>query len=428
MLDLHYVRANLAEVKQRLAGRGGADELLANFEQLDTRRRALLTQVEALKAERNKLSEELGKRKRAGEDAAELSERAKSLKSEIEALEADSQAANDALRATLERIPNLPQPSVPAGKSEQDNVEVRVWGEKPAFDFPPKPHWELGEQLGILDLERAAKISGARFAVYWDAGARLERALSNFMLDMHTRQHGYTEVLPPAMVNSASMFGTGQLPKFADDSFQCNNADHWLIPTAEVPLTNLFRDEVLDESRLPISLAAATSCFRAEAGSYGKDVRGIIRQHQFQKVELVKFVRPEDSEAEHEKLTQHAEAVLQALGLPYRVMLLCTADLGFSSSKTYDLEVWLPGQGLYREISSCSNFESFQARRANIRYKAKGAAKPEFLHTLNGSGLAVGRTWLAVVENYQQADGSVRIPDALLPYMQGETVLRPRKL
>ena len=428
MLDLHYVRANLAEVKQRLAGRGGADELLANFEQLDTRRRALLTQVEALKAERNKLSEELGKRRRAGEDAAELSERAKSLKSEIEALEADSQAANDALRATLERIPNLPQPSVPAGKSEQDNVEVRVWGEKPAFDFPPKPHWELGEQLGILDLERAAKISGARFAVYWDAGARLERALSNFMLDMHTRQHGYTEVLPPAMVNSASMFGTGQLPKFADDSFQCNNADHWLIPTAEVPLTNLFRDEVLDESRLPISLAAATSCFRAEAGSYGKDVRGIIRQHQFQKVELVKFVRPEDSEAEHEKLTQHAEAVLQALGLPYRTMLLCTADLGFSSSKTYDLEVWLPGQGLYREISSCSNFESFQARRANIRYKAKGAGKPEFLHTLNGSGLAVGRTWLAVVENYQQADGSVRIPDALLPYMQGETVLRPRKL
>jgi seryl-tRNA synthetase len=309
---------------------------------------------------------------------------------------------------------------------------VKTWGEKPKFDFTAKAHWELGEALGILDLERAAKLSGARFAVYMGAGARLERALIGFMLDMHTQRHGYTEVLPPFMVNSKSLFGTGQLPKFAEDLFRCSDADaeavargefkdndHWLIPTAEVPVTNLYRDEILDESRLPISLTAYTPCFRAEAGAAGKDTRGIIRQHQFQKVELVKFTRPEESDAEHEKLTRNAEEILEALKLPYRRVLLCSGDTGFSAAKTFDLEVWLPGQQLYREISSCSNFEAFQARRANIRFKPGGKGKTEFVHTLNGSGLAVGRTWLAILENYQQADGSVAIPDALRPYMGG---------
>jgi seryl-tRNA synthetase len=324
---------------------------------------------------------------------------------------------------------------VPVGKSEADNLTVKTWGEIPAFDFAPKPHWELGEELGILDLERAAKISGARFAVYMGAGARLERALIGFMLDLHTQKHGYTEVLPPFMVNSRSLYGTGNLPKFAEDLFRCSDTDaeaaargefkdndHWLIPTAEVPVTNLYRDEILDEARLPILLTAYTPCFRAEAGAAGKDTRGIIRQHQFQKVELVKFTRPEDSDAEHERLTRDAEEVLEALGLPYRRVLLCAGDTGFSSAKTYDLEVWLPGQQLYREISSCSNFDAFQARRASIRYRPNSQgvkAKPEFVHTINGSGLAVGRTWLAILENYQQLDGSVLIPQALRPYMGG---------
>jgi seryl-tRNA synthetase len=323
---------------------------------------------------------------------------------------------------------------VPAGKSEHDNVEVKVWGERTEFPFVAKPHWELGEALGILDFNRAAKISGSRFVVHFGQGARLERALANFMIDLHTREHGYTEVLPPFMVNSKSLFGTGQLPKFAEDLFHCDDkgayepgklqeSDHWLIPTAEVPVTNIFRDETLDEGQLPISFCAYTPCFRSEAGSYGKDVRGMIRQHQFQKVELVKFVRPEDSEAEHELLTSHAETVLEKLGLPYRRMLLCAGDMGFSASKTYDLEVWLPGQQLYREISSCSNFEAFQARRANIRYKPTGAKKSELLHTLNGSGLAVGRTYLAILENYQQADGSIKVPEVLVPYMNGDTVI-----
>ena len=320
--------------------------------------------------------------------------------------------------------------------SEADNKTVKTWGEQKKFDFTPKPHWEIGEALGILDLERAAKLSGARFAVYMGAGARLERALIGFMLDSHTRQHGYTEVLPPFMVNSKSLFGTGQLPKFAEDLFRCSDADaeaatrgdykdndHWLIPTAEVPVTNLYRDEILSDADLPISFAAYTPCFRAEAGAAGKDTRGIIRQHQFQKVELVKFTRPEESDAEHERLTRDAEEILEALGLPYRRVLLCTGDTGFSSAKTYDLEVWLPGQNLYREISSCSNFDAFQARRANIRYRPSAApgakAKPEFVHTINGSGLAVGRTWLAIVENYQQADGSVLVPELLRPYMGG---------
>jgi seryl-tRNA synthetase len=334
----------------------------------------------------------------------------------------------------MQTLPNLPQDSVPVGKDEHDNREEKVWGEKPVFDFLAKSHWELGEALGILDFNRAAKISGSRFVVHFGQGARLERALANFMLDLHTSEHGYTEVLPPSLVNSKSLFGTGQLPKFAEDLFHCDDkgpyqpgvyqeSDHWLIPTAEVPVTNLFRDETLDESQLPISFCAYTPCFRSEAGSYGKDVRGMIRQHQFQKVELVKFVKPENSAAEHELLTRHAEAILERLGLPYRRVLLCTGDMGFASASTYDLEVWLPGQQLYREISSCSNFESFQARRANIRYRATGSKKSEFLHTLNGSGLAIGRTYLAILENYQQADGSIRVPEVLVPYMNCETVI-----
>ena len=330
----------------------------------------------------------------------------------------------------LTGIPNLPDDSVPVGKSEADNVEVRRWGKPPQFDFTPKPHWELGEELGVLDLARAAKLTGARFAVYWDMGAKLERALMNFMLDLHTREHGYTEVLPPFMVNAESMYGTGQLPKFEADLFKVPHGDKnlYLIPTAEVPVTNLYRDETLDGARLPISLTAYTPCFRSEAGSYGKDVRGIIRQHQFQKVELVKFTKPEQSWEEHEKLTRNAETVLQKLGLHYRTVALCTADMGFSAAKTYDIEVWLPGQNLFREISSCSNFTDYQARRANIRYRPEGGKKTELVHTLNGSGLAIGRTWVAIVENYQQADGSVLIPEVLQPVYRkrshyGEEVL-----
>ena len=427
MLDLGYVRANLAQVKERL-GRRGADvaAMLDGFEELDRTRRAAITQSESLKAERNQISGEVAKRKQKGEDAAELMDRTRSMKEEIERCTADAAAAEQQMQAVLQQIPNLPAESVPSGTSAEDNVEVRRWGTPRAFDFAPKPHWELGEQLGILNFEQAAKISGARFAVYWDAGARLERALANFMLDLHTGTHGYREVLPPFMVNEASLFGTGQLPKFKEDLFHCEGSDHWMIPTAEVPLTNLYRDDILDEKQLPISVTAWTPCFRAEAGAYGKDVRGLVRQHQFQKVELVKFVTPEQSSAEHERLTAHAEAILQALELPYRVMNLCAGDLGFSAAKTYDLEVWLPGQNLYREISSCSNFEAFQARRANIRYRPQGQKKTEFVHTLNGSGLAVGRTWLAIVENYQQADGSVAIPAALQPYMGGLKVIEPK--
>lgn len=427
MLDLGFVRANLAQVKEKLARRGAdVAALLDGFEELDRTRRAAITQSESLKAERNQISAEVAKRKQKGEDAAELMDRTRSMKEEIERCTGEAASAEEQMQAVLQQIPNLPAESVPPGISAEDNVEVRRWGTPRAFDFTPKPHWELGEQLGILNFEQAAKISGARFAVYWDAGARLERALANFMLDLHTGTHGYREVLPPYMVNEASMFGTGQLPKFKEDLFHCEGSDHWMIPTAEVPLTNLFRDDLLEEKQLPISVTAWTPCFRAEAGAYGKDVRGLVRQHQFQKVELVKFVAPEQSYAEHERLTRHAEAILQALELPYRVMNLCAGDLGFSAAKTYDLEVWLPGQNVYREISSCSNFEAFQARRANIRYRPQGQKKAEFVHTLNGSGLAVGRTWLAVVENYQQADGSVAIPVALQPYMGGLKSIEPR--
>lgn len=425
MLDLGFVRANLAEVTEKLARRGpDAAAPLAGFEELDQARRTAIAQSEALKAQRNQISAEVAERKRKGEEASELVERTRSMKEALDNFENAASNAEQKMQAVLQQIPNLPVDSVPNGNSAEDNIEVRSVGDIRTFDFTPKPHWELGEQLGILDFERAAKISGARFAVYWDQGAKLERALANFMLDLHTRQHGYREVLPPYMVNEASLFGTGQLPKFKEDLFHCEGGDHWLIPTAEVPLTNLYRDEILDEKQLPISVTAYTPCFRAEAGSYGKDVKGLIRQHQFQKVELVKFVAPETSAAEHEILTAHAEAVLQALKLPYRVMNLCAGDLGFSSAKTYDLEVWLPGQNTYREISSCSNFESFQARRANIRYRPQGQKKTEFVHTLNGSGLAIGRTWLAILENYQQADGSIQIPEVLVPYMGGETMIR----
>jgi seryl-tRNA synthetase len=433
MLDLGFVRGNLENVEEKLRARGADPAaLLGDFRALDLRRREAITQAEQLKARRNELSQRVGALKKSGQDATAVMDETRALKDRLEELDKSAAELDEEMRLSLARIPNLTRDEVPTGLSEADNVTVKSWGERPNFDFTPKPHWELGESLDILDLERAAKLSGARFAVYMGAGARLERALIGFMLDMHTEQHGYTEVLPPFMVNSKSLFGTGQLPKFAEDLFRCSDADaeavargefkdndHWLIPTAEVPVTNLYRDETLDEARLPISLTAYTPCFRAEAGAAGKDTRGIIRQHQFQKVELVKFTRPEESDAEHEKLTRNAEEILEALKLPYRRMLLCTGDTGFSAAKTFDLEVWLPGQQLYREISSCSNFEAFQARRANIRFKPVGKGKTEFVHTLNGSGLAVGRTWLAVLENYQQADGSVAIPDALLPYMGG---------
>ena len=418
MLDLAYVRENLPQVEEMLRRRGiDPAPVLSGFRQVDEKRRALITQSETLKAQRNRASEEIAKLKKAGQDASAQMEQTKALRQQGDELEKQAAEIDQELRTMLAGIPNVPHASVPVGKSADDNQEVCKWGKQPEFSFTPKPHWEMGEQLGILDMERAVKLSGARFAVYWDLGARLERALANFMLDLHTGEHGYTEVLTPYMVNSDSMYGTGQLPKFANDLFKIDNHDLWLIPTAEVPLTNLYRDETLDLARLPISVAGYTPCFRSEAGSYGKDVRGIIRQHQFQKVELVKFTRPEQSYEQHEQLTRDAEMILQKLGLHYRTMLLCTGDMGQVSAKTYDIEVWLPGQKLYREISSCSNFEAYQARRANIRYRPEGSKKSEYVHTLNGSGLAIGRTWLAILENYQQADGSVLIPEALQKYM-----------
>jgi len=425
MLDLNFVRENLPTVEEKLRQRGmDPAAVLKDFREVDTQRRQAITEAETSKAQRNKASEEIAKLKKSGQDASAAMAQTKELRERISALEKTATDLDARLRDILAGIPNLPHASVPVGRSAEENVEVRRWGTAPKFDFTPKAHWDLGAELGVLDMERAAKLTGARFAVYWDLGAKLERALMNFMLDLHTRQHGYTEVLPPYLVNSDSMYGTGQLPKFASDSFRVPHGDKdlWLIPTAEVPVTNLYRDEVLDQARLPISLTAYTPCFRSEAGSYGKDVRGIIRQHQFQKVELVKFAHPEHSYEEHEKLTRDAEEVLQKLGLHYRVVTLCTGDMGASSAKTYDIEVWLPGQQMFREISSCSNFESYQARRANIRYRPEGKNKTEFVHTLNGSGLAVGRTWVAIVENYQQADGSVVIPEALRPYIGAERI------
>jgi seryl-tRNA synthetase len=430
MLDLAFVRDNLPKVEEMLRQRGmKPDQVLKDFREVDGQRRQAINAAEELKAHRNRLSAEVAERKRSGANADDLIAETKDMRVQIQELEKAAEEYDTRLSQVLVGIPNVPHASVPIGRSPEDNVEVRRWGTPPNFDFTPKPHWELGEQLGILDLERAAKLSGARFAVYWDAGAKLERALASFMLDVHTREHGYTEVLPPYMVNSESMYGTGQLPKFASDSFRVPHGDKdlWLVPTAEVPVTNLYRDEVLECSRLPISLTAYTPCFRSEAGSYGKDVRGIIRQHQFQKVELVKFSAPENSYDKLEKLTHDAETILQKLGLHYRVVVLSTADMSFASAKTYDLEVWLPGQQLFREISSCSNFEAFQARRANIRFRREGKGKSEFVHTLNGSGLAVGRTWLAILENFQQADGSVIVPQALREYMGTDRIL-PRKM
>ena len=505
MHDLAFLRGNLPRVEERLRARGvDPVAVLGDFQRLDAHRRARITDAERLKAERNALSEEVARARRAGVDGTAIVEEVRRLKAEGEALERAAAEAEDELRTVLAGLPNLPAADVPAGVDETANVEIKRWspgwspgwspdgvdpesgarggtagpstalspGDSSAQDDPrssggfaakpggdaaggfvpkpggdaaggfvPKPHWELGEALGILDLGRAAKLSGARFAVYWGDGARLERALGQWMLDVQTGEHGYTEVAPPLLVNSRSLFGTGQLPKFAEDLFRCADAegyeagafreknlrenDHWLIPTAEVPLTNLLRDEIVEAAALPLSLAALTVCFRSEAGSYGRDVRGVIRQHQFSKVELVKFARPEQSEREHERMTRDAETILERLGLPYRRMLLCAGDMGFSSAKTYDLEVWLPGQGAYREISSVSNCEAFQARRANLRFRnAKG--KAEHLHTLNGSGLAVGRAWVAVVENYQQADGTVRVPEVLRPYMGGVEVIGPK--
>jgi seryl-tRNA synthetase len=427
MLDLNFVRENLPQVEEMLRQRGADPAaVLRDFRDVDTQRRQAITEAETMKARRNKASEEINKLKKSGQDAAAAIAETKDLREQIQTREKIAADLDARLHDILGGIPNMPHSSVPVGHGAEENVEVRRWGTPPQFDFAPRPHWDLGAELGVLDLERAVKLTGARFAVYWDLGAKLERALANFMLDLHTREHGYTEVLPPYLVNSESMYGTGQLPKFAADLFRVPHGerDLWLIPTAEVPVTNLYRDEVLDAARLPVSLTAYTPCFRSEAGSYGKDVRGIIRQHQFQKVELVKFARPEQSYEEHEELTRNAETILQKLGLHYRVVTLCTGDMGPSSAKTYDIEVWLPGQQLFREISSCSNFEAYQARRANIRYRPEGKNKTEFVHTLNGSGLAVGRTWVAIVENYQQADGSVVIPEVLRPYIGAERITK----
>jgi seryl-tRNA synthetase len=422
MYDLAFFRANLEEIARRLAGRGFRLDV-NKFRDLDARRRAAITEAERLRAERNAASAEIARLRKLGQDTAERQQQVRELADRITVLEREATRLDEQFRDELAAVPNLPHESVPVGADESGNVEVRRWGRPREFDFPPKAHWDLGPELGVLDFERAAKITGARFAVYWDLGARLERALINFMLDLHTREHGYTEVLPPFLVNSTSLYGTGQLPKFAGELFKCEGYDFWLVPTAEVPVTNLFREETLDAGELPVKLCAYSPCFRSEAGSYGKDVRGIIRQHQFQKVELVKFARPEQSYDELESLTRDAEQVLQRLGIPYRTVALCTGDLGFSSAKTYDIEAWLPGLGSFKEISSCSNFEAFQARRAGIRFRT-AQGKTEHVHTLNGSGLAVGRTWVAVVENYQQRDGSVVIPEALRPYLNAECITR----
>ncbi len=422
MHDLGGFRSNLEHISERLFTRGFTVPV-EEFRELDVRRRAAITESEELKQKNNEASAAIGRLRKAGEDTSAAQLAVVETKARMTALDEQVRTLDEQFRAMLAGIPNVPQDSVPVGRSSEDNVEVRRVGTPREFDFEPKAHWDLGPELGILDLERAAKITGARFALYWDMGAKLERALVNFMLDVHGREHGYTEVLPPFLVNSASLYGTGNLPKFGEDLFKCENTDFWLAPTAEVPVTNIYRDETLDADALPISLCAYTPCFRSEAGSHGRDVRGIIRQHQFQKVEMVKFARADQSNAEHEKLTGHAEDILSRLELPFRTVLLCTGDMGFSSAKTYDIEVWLPGQNNFKEISSCSNFEAFQARRAGIRCKS-GKGKAEFVHTLNGSGLAIGRTWVAIVENYQQKDGSVLIPKVLQPYLNAERIER----
>ena len=422
MLDLNYVRENLEEVRAALAKRGMSTAALDDFAQADAERRRVIAESDQLNAERNAASREIGALMKAGksEEADTRRKAVNELKDRIAELDQKREQAETHVRELLSTLPNIPHDSVPVGKDETSNQEVRRWGAPPQFDFEPKDHVDIGTALGILDLERAAKITGARFAILNGAGARLERALIDFMLDLHTREHGYLETLPPFIVNRDSLFGTGQLPKFEADLFKLEDErGFYLVPTAEVPVTNYYREEIMDASQLPMKWAAYTPCFRSEAGSYGKDTRGVIRQHQFEKVELVKYALPENSYDELESLTRNAETVLQRLGIHYRVVTLCSGDLGFSNAKTYDIEVWLPSQNAFREISSCSNYEAFQARRANIRFRRAGGSKPEFVHTLNGSGLAVGRTWIAVLENFQQADGSVIIPEALRPYIGG---------
>ncbi len=418
MLDIKYLRGNIDFVVGKMRERG-QEMNLERFIALDAKRRDIIQEVEGLRSERNTVSKQIGEKKKIREDATEIIARMGEVSNRIKELDETLKETDEELQAIVMTIPNVPHESVVCGKGAEDNPVIRVWGEKPSFPFTPRPHWEIGEELNILDFARGAKITGARFTLYRGLGARLERAIINFMVDLHTGEHGYTEVLTPFMVNRESMTGTGQLPKFEEDLFKIDKLDYFLIPTAEVPVTNIHREEILSEKELPICYVAYSPCFRAEAGSYGKDTRGLIRQHQFNKVELVKFTTPEASYGELEKLTLNAEEVLKRLKIPYRVVSLCSADLGFSSAKTYDLEAWLPGQDAYREISSCSNFEEFQARRASIRFRCEESGKVEFVHTMNGSALAVGRTLVAILENYQQADGSVTIPEALRPYMGG---------
>ena len=423
MLDVKHLRANLEEVKAKLQHRGEDLNDLDKFEDLDKRRRELIVETEQLKSRRNEVSQEIAILKREKKDADALIKEMREVGDKIKGFDTELRTIEEELENIMLTIPNIPHESVPVGDSEDENVETRKWGEVRDFGFEPKPHWDIAADLGIIDFERAGKVTGSRFVFYKGLGARLERALASFMLDLHVEEHGYVEMLPPYMVNRTSMTGTGQLPKFEEDAFLIESEDYFLIPTAEVPVTNYHRDEILNGEELPINYAAYSACFRSEAGSAGRDTRGLIRQHQFNKVELVKFVKPEDSYEELEKLTGHAEKVLQLLGLPYRVLKMCTADLGFTAAKKYDLEVWIPSYETYREISSCSNFEAFQARRANIRFRREPGAKPEHVHTLNGSGLAIGRTIAAILENYQQEDGSVLIPEALQPYMGGKTVI-----
>lgn len=425
MLDLKYLRANFAEVKEKLQHRGEDLTDLGRFEDLDVKRRELIVEAEKLKSKRNEVSQQVAVLKREKQDADHLIKEMREVGDRIKELDDELRGVEESLELLLLSIPNIPHETVPIGETEDDNVEIRKWGQVREFSFEAKPHWDVADHLGILDFERAGKVTGSRFVFYKGLGARLERALISFMLDLHVDEHGYTEILPPYMVNRTSMTGTGQLPKFEEDAFLIESEDYFLIPTAEVPVTNYYRDEILSGEELPIRFAAYSACFRSEAGSAGRDTRGLIRQHQFNKVELVKFVKPEDSYQELEKLTADAEKVLQLLELPYRVLSMCTGDLGFTAAKKYDIEVWIPSYGTYREISSCSNFEAFQARRANIRFRRDPKAKPEHVHTLNGSGLAIGRTVAAILENYQQDDGSVVIPAVLRPYMGGRDVIKP---
>lgn len=426
MLDIKRVRDNYEEVKKILLTRNEDLGNIDEFEELDKKRRELIAKTEVLKAERNKASEQIAVMKRNKEDATEAITRTRELGDEIKGLDAELRDIEEKFEYMMMRLPNIPHESVPVGETEDDNVEVYTWGDKPVFEFEPKPHWDVATETGVVDFERAGKVTGSRFLFYRGLGARLERALMSFMMDLHADEHGYEEMLPPVIINRDSLTGTGQLPKFEEDVFKLEGLDYFMAPTAEVPVTNFYRDEILDGEMLPKGFAAYSTCFRSEAGSAGRDTRGLIRQHQFNKVELVRFVKPEDSYEQLELLTGHAEKVLQLLNLPYRKLLMNTSDLGFTAAKKYDLEVWFPTQDMYREISSCSNFEDFQARRANIRFRREQGAKPEFVHTLNGSGLAVGRTVAAILENYQQADGSVKVPEVLVPYMGGVEVIAPK--